>query len=114
MDMLTKATTAAKDKRLIVAIDANRCTGCGNCVNTCLTGALKIVNGKSRLANERLCDGFGSCIAACPNDAIELECRSAESFDWSVLNKIDFDTLMNKLRMTSTGNGIARFRAQGS
>ncbi|MGC8849943.1 MAG: ATP-binding protein [Candidatus Bathyarchaeia archaeon] len=99
--MLTKATTIPKSKRLIIAIDASRCTGCRNCVDACLTGALKIVDGKSKLVNERLCDGFGSCIAACPNDAIKLEHRVAEGFDWSILNQIDFNALINKLRMTS-------------
>jgi len=93
--------TTVKKKRLIVAIDTTRCTGCGNCVKACLTGALQIVNGKAKLVDERLCDGFGSCIAACQNNAIKLEYREAEDFDWSVINQIRFKNLMKKLRMTS-------------
>ena len=94
--------TKSKTKRLIVAIDRERCTGCGNCVAACLTGALKIVNGKSKLIDERLCDGFGSCIAACPHNAIRLEYREAEDFDWSLLSRIGFEDLMRKLRFTSS------------
>ncbi|MEM2750746.1 MAG: 4Fe-4S binding protein, partial [Nitrososphaerales archaeon] len=88
-----------KKKRLIVIICKNKCTGCGNCVKACLTGALQIINGKSKLVNERLCDGFGSCIAVCPNNAIKLKYKFAEDFDWSILNSISFDSLMQKLRM---------------
>lgn len=90
-----------KKARLIVAVDVERCAGCGSCVKACLTGALKVVDGKARLVDERLCDGFGSCIAACPHDAIRLEYREAEDFDWSILAKISFEDLMNKLRATS-------------
>jgi ferredoxin len=87
--------------RLIVSVDEKRCTGCGNCVKACLTGALQLVDGKSRLIDERRCDGFGSCIAVCPNNAISLELREAEEFDWNVINEISFESLMKKLAMTS-------------
>lgn len=98
--MLTKATTD-KRERFIVAIDKDKCIGCGECVDACLTGALKLVNGKASLVDEKLCDGFGSCIAACKNNAIRLEYREAEDFDWSILNRIRFENLMKKLKRTS-------------
>lgn len=60
-----------------------------------------MVDGKAKLVNERLCDGFGSCIAACQNNAIRLEYREAEDFDWSILRQISFEDLIKKLRMTS-------------
>lgn len=90
-----------KSLRLIVAVDKDKCVGCGRCVEACLTGALQLINGKSRLTNERRRDGFGSCIAVCPNNAIRLELREAEEFDWSVLNEITFEKLMKKLEMAS-------------
>ncbi len=91
-----------KSIRLIVSVDQNICTGCGNCIKACLTGALQLVNGKARLIDERRCDGFGSCIAVCPNNAISLELREAEEFDWTVINEIGFESLMKKLAITST------------
>lgn len=91
----------AKVKRLVVTVDRDKCIGCGRCVRACLTGALELVDGKAKLVDERLCDGFGSCIAVCPSDAIRLEYREAEGFDWSVVDRMSFDALLNKLRMAS-------------
>lgn len=95
------ADLVAKVKRLIITVDESRCTGCGRCVKACLTGALQMVNGKSKLVDERLCDGFGSCISACPYNALRLESREAEEFDWGIVNKMAYEDLMNKLRFTS-------------
>ncbi|MEM3421798.1 MAG: 4Fe-4S binding protein [Candidatus Hadarchaeum sp.] len=90
-----------KVKRLIITVDKSRCTGCGRCIKACLTGALQLVNGKCHLVDERLCDGFGSCISACPHNALGLEFREAEEFDWSLITKITYEALMDKLRFTA-------------
>lgn len=95
----------ARVKRLIITVDEEKCTGCGRCIKACLTGALQMVNGKSKLVDERLCDGFGSCIAACPYNALRLEFREVEEFDWSVVSRMTYEDLMNKLRLTSVGSG---------
>lgn len=105
MDMVMETTTKARNKRLIIAVNTDRCTGCGDCVDACLTGALQLVDGKAKLIDEKICDGFGSCIAACQHDAIRLDNREAEDFDWSILNQISFDALMAKLRLTSKHSG---------
>ncbi|MFN4133387.1 MAG: ATP-binding protein [Candidatus Hadarchaeales archaeon] len=96
----------AKIKRLIITVDRDKCTGCGRCIKACLTGALQMVDGKSKLVDERLCDGFGSCISACPYNALRLEFKEAEEFDWGVVNKMSYEDLMNKLRLTSAPAGL--------
>lgn len=67
--------------RDIVRIDENKCDGCGLCVPACAEGAIKIVDGKARLAADNLCDGLGACLGHCPKDAIIIEKRAAAEFD---------------------------------
>lgn len=63
----------------------------------CARGVEEIVDEKARLKDERLCDGFGSCIAVCPVNALYIETREAEPFDWRTLDKIDFEEFIEKL-----------------
>lgn len=88
-----------KEKRMIIAIDEELCTGCGRCINSCPTSALEMKDEKAHLRDERLCDGFGSCIAVCPFNALYIEEREAEPFDWSVLSEIDFEKFIDKLTL---------------
>jgi NAD-dependent dihydropyrimidine dehydrogenase PreA subunit len=66
--------------REVVKIDENKCNGCGLCVPACHEGAIKIVNGKARLVEDRLCDGLGACLGHCPQDAITIERREPAEF----------------------------------
>jgi Pyruvate/2-oxoacid:ferredoxin oxidoreductase delta subunit len=70
-----------KTLRKIIEIDEDRCDGCGLCVPSCAEGAIRIVNGKARLAAEKLCDGLGACLGECPRDAIRIVEKEAEDFD---------------------------------
>lgn len=88
-----------KQKRMIIAVNLETCIGCGRCVKSCPTGALSLEEGKAKLINERHCDGYGSCIAVCPTNSLFIEEREAEPFDWSILEKIDFNDFLEKLHL---------------
>jgi len=64
----------------MITIDAERCTGCGACLEVCPTGALYLVDGKASV-DQALCRECEACLNACPTGAIALvgkEARPAE------------------------------------
>ncbi|MBI5778377.1 MAG: 4Fe-4S binding protein [Planctomycetes bacterium] len=76
-----KTLTGKKAKRQIIRIDADKCTGCGECIPNCPEGALQIIDNKARLISDLFCDGLGACIGHCPEGAIATEERVAEPYD---------------------------------
>ena len=52
-----------------VRIDADRCTGCGECVKVCAYSALARV-GDTAIVFPGLCHGCGGCVDVCPEAAI--------------------------------------------
>jgi NAD-dependent dihydropyrimidine dehydrogenase PreA subunit len=62
----------------LLYIDRTACTGCGVCVDACLTGAISLDENESVSAIEpALCNECLDCLEVCPNDAIQR----AESLD---------------------------------
>ncbi len=50
-------------------IDSNKCTGCGECADTCPLQAISIINGLASINQDR-CRQCGYCITVCPENAI--------------------------------------------
>lgn len=67
--------------RRIIAIDQEKCNGCGLCADACHEGAIGMVEGKARLLREDYCDGLGDCLPACPVNAISFEEREASAYN---------------------------------
>lgn len=62
----------------MIFVNAQRCDGCGACVEVCPNGALYLVDGKATL-DGLLCRDCELCIAACPTGAITFTTQSEAS-----------------------------------
>ena len=67
--------------RRIIAIDEDKCNGCGLCADACHEGAIGIIDGKAKLLRDDYCDGLGDCLPACPEKAISFVEREAAAYD---------------------------------
>jgi ferredoxin len=67
--------------RDIITIDEELCDGCGECVPSCVEGALQIINGKAKVVADVLCDGLGACVGECPTGALQVIQRDTVVFD---------------------------------
>ncbi len=71
----------------IILVDADKCDGCGWCVEACDFGAITIHPDTKVAIVCDLCDGDPKCVEICPVEAIELTSR---------------DTLARKSRISAT------------
>jgi Uncharacterized Fe-S center protein len=51
-------------------VDKEKCLGCGQCVDVCPVGAIKLEDGKAVISDE--CLECGACESTCPVGAISL------------------------------------------
>jgi thioredoxin reductase/ferredoxin len=62
----------AEPASLHPVVNPGLCIGSGSCVTACPEEALGLVDGKAVLTNPAACIGHGACVQACPFDAISL------------------------------------------
>ena len=73
----------SQDLKPVIFFNAEKCTGCGMCIEACPENAIRIVDDKSATDRGR-CKGSGTCAEVCPNEARSLMGRimsGAEVFE---------------------------------
>jgi predicted Fe-Mo cluster-binding NifX family protein/Pyruvate/2-oxoacid:ferredoxin oxidoreductase delta subunit len=55
----------------VARVDAEKCTGCGLCVEVCPVEAIHL-EGDVAVVDPQTCTGCGTCVDECPNEAIAL------------------------------------------
>ena len=74
VEVLTEAVEAGltEPSSLHPLIDPKKCLGAGSCITACPEDAIGMIKGKAVLINPTHCIGHGACAAACPHGAITL------------------------------------------
>jgi heterodisulfide reductase subunit A-like polyferredoxin len=57
---------------VLINVDKSKCTGCGNCLKTCVFNAISINHDDIAEINLDKCVRCGSCAVVCPEKAIAL------------------------------------------
>ena len=70
-DQIGRIGQAATSPRLVAVVDAQRCLGCGRCVEFCVAGAITLST--VAIIDVRKCTACGQCVAVCPQEAIVLK-----------------------------------------
>lgn len=65
-----------------VKVQGNLCTGCANCIQSCPTEAMRVIDGCIQIIDE-LCVDCGECIRKCPTKAIAMN-----EDDWDLIHSI--------------------------
>ena len=56
---------------MTAAVDKDKCTACGSCVEACPVDAIKVE--EKAIIDEENCIDCGTCVDECPEEAISLD-----------------------------------------
>jgi pyruvate formate lyase activating enzyme len=83
----------------VIFFDADKCVGCGQCVQACPEGAIQVIEGKSK-TNRDQCKGHGNCIEVCLYEARSLMGRNATAGE--VFEDVNSDAIFYQ----NSGGGV--------
>ncbi len=63
-------------RNVTIVVDAEKCTGCGICIEVCPSDTLSIIDGIAVITGENSLS-CGHCMAVCPTKAIEVKALDA-------------------------------------
>jgi ferredoxin len=69
-----------------LALDGNRCNGCGMCLTVCARAVLVRRNGKVEIADRDRCIECGACLRNCPSLAMSV--RTGVGCATAVINQM--------------------------
>lgn len=69
-----------------VAVDCQKCNGCGICVERCFIGEMKLVGGAAVVPES--CKGCGRCVEVCPRGALRLEMDDMDTLVARMMERI--------------------------
>ena len=69
-----------------VAVDPERCDGCGLCVQRCFVGAMVLRGGRVQVGDS--CKGCGRCAEICPRQAVSLTLENEDALVRRLLERI--------------------------
>jgi len=53
-------------------IDLEKCTGCGDCVDSCPLNAISLTDEPKAVVDENECTDCGTCVDTCTSEAISM------------------------------------------
>jgi len=69
----TIGTPAAPVPVVTLALDAEKCVGCGMCVEVCPHGVFAVQDRRASIVDRDACMECGACARNCPAEAVSVE-----------------------------------------
>jgi len=84
-----------------LALDTEKCVGCGMCAEVCPHGVFVVNEGKARVTERDLCMECGACALNCPANAITVDagigCAAAIITGWPTGEEASCDCSDDKI-----------------